>query len=326
MRPVLRDDIPVVWRDPATLEVGDPPRSQQVADCRPEVAEWILALDGSSTCREVLAVAVNRGIPAQLARDILAGLDRVGALDDLAVPPPLHDAPTEHRLALLGQAAAAGHAYGGTRLVSEVMSARLRARVEISGSGPGALSHLVEPLAALLTASGIGCVTIAPRAVSTDADLHILARVGHPEIPDDAGALPLRRSHLPVTTLGARARIGPVVEPGRTPCLRCLSLDRGDIDPRSSQPWPQRAAQIATGRGRRGLAVALDSALAAAATAQTALLAVAWIDSGIVGDAARTPGRLVDLRLPGAIPVTRTVAFHPDCACRSDSCRVPESA
>ena len=322
IRPMLRDDVPITWRDATTLEVGDPPRSVLLHNCTTETAEWILTLDGSAVRHDVLAAAVDQGIAAARAREILQLLDHARALDDLAVPPPLHDAAPDERIPLLGQAAALGHAYGSTETVREVMSARRRTTIEVSAGGAVAASRLAEPIAELLRAGGIGGVSVTPRALSTAADLHILARIGHPDVPADAGALPLRRVHLPVTTVGPRAVVGPLVEPGRTPCLRCISLTYGDTDPH----WPQRSAQLMRPRRRRGLALALDAAVVAYSITQTVLLALAWVDSPLVSDAAPPPGTTSELRLPGAIPVTRQASFHPDCACRDRHCGLPESA
>ena len=57
--------------------------------------------------------------------------------------------------------------------------------------------------------------------------------------------------HLAVVFDDDGARVGPLVEPGAGPCLRCLDLGRRDADP----AWPAIAAQLAgrpaaTGRPR----------------------------------------------------------------------------
>ena len=58
--------------------------------------------------------------------------------------------------------------------------------------------------------------------------------------------------HLPLALDGGRARIGPVVRPGRTACLTCLDADRRRDDPQ----WPIVAAQL-MGRSRPDVDVAL---------------------------------------------------------------------
>lgn len=63
-------------------------------------------------------------------------------------------------------------------------------------------------------------------------------------------------AHLPLVFDGRRARIGPVVHPGRTACLTCLDAERRRADPH----WPVIAAQLL---GRRLADV--DVALAAEA-------------------------------------------------------------
>lgn len=59
-------------------------------------------------------------------------------------------------------------------------------------------------------------------------------------------------THLPLTLDGGRARIGPVVRPGRTACLACLDADRRRDDPQ----WPVVAPQL-IGRPRPDVDVAL---------------------------------------------------------------------
>ena len=52
----------------------------------------------------------------------------------------------------------------------------------------------------------------------------------------------LRRDtpHLPVLFSDSTARVGPLVEPGRGPCLTCLELAHVDADP----SWPAMACQL----------------------------------------------------------------------------------
>ena len=59
-------------------------------------------------------------------------------------------------------------------------------------------------------------------------------------------------THLPLVLDGGRARIGPVVRPGRTACLACLDAEHRRDDPQ----WPVVAAQL-VGRARPGVDVAL---------------------------------------------------------------------
>ena len=118
----------------------------------------------------------------------------------------------------------------------------------------------------------------------------------------------LRRDvpHLAIVFDDTGARVGPLVEPGRGPCLRCLDLARRDDDP----AWPVIAAQLA---GRPAATRTERAAI------EVAALAVAVIDdrlaheSVVWSDASVTLSRV----RPGALPRRRRHAPHPECGCRA---------
>lgn len=74
--------------------------------------------------------------------------------------------------------------------------------------------------------------------------------------------------HVPVIVDRHRVRLGPVVTPGRGPCLVCLDLRRADRDP----AWPLVAAQLDTAPSEWAQPVTADPALTAAATGLCAVL------------------------------------------------------
>ena len=118
----------------------------------------------------------------------------------------------------------------------------------------------------------------------------------------------LRRDvpHLAVVFDDTGARVGPLVEPGDGPCLRCLDLGRRDADP----AWPVIAAQLAG----RPAATATTRACLEAAT-----LAIALVDdrlahgSRAMADASLTLSR----ERPAGSPRRLRHAPHPECGCRS---------
>ncbi|RZS65793.1 hypothetical protein EV187_1495 [Agromyces ramosus] len=118
----------------------------------------------------------------------------------------------------------------------------------------------------------------------------------------------LRRDvpHLAIVFDDTGARVGPLVEPGLGPCLRCLDLARRDEDP----AWPVIAAQLAG----RDAATRTDRA-----AIQVTALAVAVIDDRLAHDtAALTDASLTLSReRPGAPPRRRRHAPHPECGCRA---------
>jgi bacteriocin biosynthesis cyclodehydratase domain-containing protein len=113
--------------------------------------------------------------------------------------------------------------------------------------------------------------------------------------------------HLAVVTAPDRVVIGPLVLPGRTPCLRCLDLHRRDRDP----AWPQIVAQLLSAQVRRGRGRA-ETASATAAAGLAALQALVLLD----GHA--TPvsvGRTLELTLPDGLVERRAWRLHPSCGC-----------
>lgn len=106
-------------------------------------------------------------------------------------------------------------------------------------------------------------------------------------------------THLPLVLDGGRARVGPVVRPGRTACLACLDADRRRDDPQ----WPVVAAQL-MGRPRPDVDVALA---AEAGRAARFLLSApsGWTTRSVRLDVDSFP-RVWELHRPSA-----------DCHCRS---------
>jgi hypothetical protein len=118
--------------------------------------------------------------------------------------------------------------------------------------------------------------------------------------------------HLVAATYERVAVVGPLVLPGRTPCLTCLDLHRVDRDP----AWPVVSAQL-DGPGRRVdgtlAAPACDVVLAATAAALAAGAALAYLDAP--GHAHELAGARLEARPPGTVPRRRSWRRHPRCGC-----------
>jgi bacteriocin biosynthesis cyclodehydratase domain-containing protein len=118
----------------------------------------------------------------------------------------------------------------------------------------------------------------------------------------------LRRDvpHLAIVFDDTGARVGPLVEPGRGPCLRCLDLARRDND----SAWPAIAAQLA------GRPAATSTERAAI---EVAALAVAVIDDRLAHDSVELSDASMALsrERPGVPPRRRRHAPHPECGCRA---------
>jgi hypothetical protein len=65
-----------------------------------------------------------------------------------------------------------------------------------------------------------------------DAPLHLVVAVGEPRRALSDALVRDDVPHLWVAVLPYEVRVGPFVEPGRTPCLRCVDAHLGDLDPR----------------------------------------------------------------------------------------------
>ncbi|HVT22442.1 MAG TPA: TOMM precursor leader peptide-binding protein, partial [Mycobacteriales bacterium] len=114
------------------------------------------------------------------------------------------------------------------------------------------------------------------------------------------------RPHVMVAVKETTAQIGPLVVPGRSPCLRCVELARADRDP----AWPVLAAQLV---GDARAVEPCDVALASAAASLAAMYLLAWIDDPAAGSP--LVGGTVELGLAELTLRRRTVVAHPDCGC-----------
>jgi bacteriocin biosynthesis cyclodehydratase domain-containing protein len=113
--------------------------------------------------------------------------------------------------------------------------------------------------------------------------------------------------HLAVVVRERGLLVGPLVLPGRAPCLRCLDLHRTDRDP----AWPTVLAQL-TAPQRPPVPEEAASALLAASLA--ALQVLGHLD-GRVRPAAL--GATLEVELPDGLISRRPWSAHPGCACGS---------
>lgn len=111
--------------------------------------------------------------------------------------------------------------------------------------------------------------------------------------------------HLFATTSTRESLISSVINPGMTPCLRCLHLHRCDQDPQ----WPIIDLQVSQNP-------ALDSA-AISLVFRTAI-EVTQIVSDWVGQVESASSLLLRLGLASGLVETYPTFFHPSCGCRWD--------
>jgi bacteriocin biosynthesis cyclodehydratase domain-containing protein len=109
--------------------------------------------------------------------------------------------------------------------------------------------------------------------------------------------------HLLIEERDASILVGPLVVPGRTPCLHCLDLHRRDRD----AAWPALSAQIATAPEGPGTT--------AISTLMTAIgIAAAQVLGHLDGLEVETAGASIEVA-PAALIRRRSWAPHPACRC-----------
>jgi len=265
-RPALRPGAPLLRRDATHLQVGTSP-GIVIAD-RPGLVPLLRQLDG--------------------VRDVA----RLQAIADVAVPELEVTVAT-----VLAELRAAGAVIDASGL-DAVRRRRASWRVDFDAT-PGA-TDLADAARSTVLAAGLVHVT--------SSEPHLLVIVSFGEPPRSVYERPalLGIDHLPVVIDEDRVPIGPLVRPGRTPCVSCHDLHRTDWDP----AWPALLHQL----GRRpppGRPTALDALTSHAAAVEVAAEVVAEVD----GLPVRTTGRCLVVGPDHRDRSVWPIAFHHRCAC-----------
>jgi bacteriocin biosynthesis cyclodehydratase domain-containing protein len=249
--------------DPRLPLVWRSPQSLQLGVDRPAVV-----LETVSNAEERMLAALIGGTTRTglgLVADAAgASMDDVDALLD-RVGPALVPAPRPHQL---GSVVVSGVGAAADRIRYALEERGLLQREVVAGSRP---------------------------------DLAVLVAHFVVDPADRARWLSLDVPHATVLLGDSEARIGPIVEPGITPCLHCLELERRDAD----AAWPAIASQL------WGRAASVDTPLfAGELTSHVVRLVEARLSSGR-SEVAES------LTIDGATGshTTRGWAFHPECGC-----------
>ena len=264
--------LPLVWRSPSGVQVGIDPAVLRIDDVTEAQARMLAALAVGTSPSGLLVVAGGRTPDANRQRDELLHL----------VAPALQPAPPVSR---------------GT--------------VAISGS-----ATLAAAIAGLLADRGVTVLLAADAAELADAadaadladtadsrpDLAIV--VGHFVLAPQLHAVWLRRDipHLPVVVGDTATVVGPLVEPGKGPCLLCLELHHRDAD----WAWPAIATQL-LGR-RSGIETAILVAETAAAAARMAIDRLQRPTGGRAAESVRIDAATGE-------KLWRGWQVHPECGC-----------
>lgn len=261
-RPELRSDMPLLWREPGRLQIGD--TAVTIERATPGLYTWLQHIDGVRTWGQLeqLLDEVDDPTPDDAARAVRL-LSTCGALNDAAsMPAHWRWMGADDRYRELGDLAAAAHVFGDPHAANAVLERRNLVRAAVVGEGA-----VPDAVRRLLTISGMRVVN------DGSDDVRILARGGFPDVFDDPTADDYDRPHVNVTVFGERAVIGPMVVPGHTSCLRCRHLHRLDADP----TWSMTSLQLISA-GPRIPVPPLDRLLVQLAAIRSVLMVRQWVD------------------------------------------------
>lgn len=273
---ILRLDprFPLVWRSPDSLQLGvdDPP----------------VTLEGVSIAEErmLAALAIGATRPGLALIGAQSGLDPAQIQRFLSAVRPALERDAPDRAA--GLPSASG-------------------RVVLAGTGP-----TVDRLAWRLNEAGLDPRLVGDRpqdAIAAPAlrSAPLAVVVTHFVLDPEFYGLWLRRDipHLPIVYGDTEVRIGPLIEPGRGPCLYCLDRHRTDADP----AWPAIASQL---WGRR------SSAEDPFTASETAAIAARLLVNRLHGEPAPAhegSAETIHLDPRTGAQVLRVRSRHPECAC-----------
>jgi bacteriocin biosynthesis cyclodehydratase domain-containing protein len=216
----LDSRVPMVWRDPFSLQLGIEPSRVVLREVSTADQRMIHALSAGISRSGLAMIARSSGAAEGDVERLLERLAPV-LLPDPALAEPVQSTnsaptrPTQMTLVRPPIVAIAGH------------------------------GRTVEQIASTLTEAGIR-VTVS--ATPSDGPCDLGVAVGHYVLDPVAYGFWLRRDlpHLPVTFGDGDATVGPLVEPGSTPCLYCLEHYRRDADASwsaiASQLWGRQSA------------------------------------------------------------------------------------
>ena len=258
---------PLVWRSPDTIQLGVDHPVLRVRVPGPGLERVIDALRSGVPRTGAVMLGRTGGATPESVLDLLDELRPV-LLDDRGSEPP---APPRHWVSVDGRGTTAARlraflddlGLDAHDLDADLdLDLDLDARVTVSrhgddGSGPGSGSGLGTGTGTGIR-FGTAAGTEADAAGPATPDLAVI--IGRFAIEPARYRRWLNRDvpHLPVVFGDREVRIGPLVEPGRGPCLFCLEQARVDADP----AWPAMASQLThrpapTESPRRGLEVAV---------------------------------------------------------------------
>ncbi len=284
--PRLRSGVTVVQRSPGCVQVGLQGEVLLLEQVPEHLVGMASRLDGRSTVADLLCREDSRWLPW-----LLTTLHQNHLLVD-GPPEPAH--PTWVRVL--------GHGPTVAAMLPLLLDAGVElSLVDLSGSSVTSRSP-VRALAASLGSPRRVRVESRPSWDDPGADLTILAtRTCEPDRVLTDRLLRASSAHLVIRHHPGTAIVGPLVDPGRSPCLRCSDLRRSRADP----AWQMVALQLSRTEAPP------DPLLATWAAATAAFQALTFLTS-----------HRSDL-LGGSVRLARDEGesyqrwpAHPDCGCQ----------
>lgn len=284
MRPMLRPGLQVLRRDAQTIQFGlDWPGVAALRET-PALRAVLSQADGFKDTDGVVLAAADNDVAAQQARDALHLLIDCGILVDQAAY--RRDGVDEQTWASLWLLA------GPTRTADEVLAAQRDRSVQVCGSGRAA-----QAVRRVLSQAAM-------QMADDDADLMLIASdVEHDRALADQ-AMRDGRPHLWVGVRDLVGVIGPLVQPGRTACIRCVDAAYTDRD----RAWSTLVESAAVHRRQ---AAACDPTVAALVGAWAAQEVVAWAS----GVRPQTSGAVVEVPMGFGDVQRHEFDLHPKCGC-----------
>lgn len=322
----LRARLPVLWLGPTKVQIGTDPRwSVVLDDLSPAAVRGLVEVPQGADERAIRTTLQRRSVPPAEADAVLAHLRAAQLLVD-APAPESPDAAAWSLVEASGDGSGLVRSRSATRVrvcgldrlgtgVAMTLAAAGVGLIELDDAasvGPGDVGWWG------LTARDVGT----PRTAALARALHDahpgvrtpppghgsveLVVLGEHWVADPLRHRPLMADgvpHLSMVLREASVLVGPLVRPGRSPCLGCVDLRRAELDP----GWKTAAAQLAVTRSR----CSAETSLAAVAGALAAAQVLAHLD----GRPTVVDGAVMEIRLPDLVPRLWQVDAHADCGC-----------
>jgi hypothetical protein len=305
-----------------------PPGPARCAQLLEHLSQAELLVTSPAEARDVagLGDARDRLEPDAVTWGLVPDVERGRVTDGWdVVGPRMRRTVRVHGLGRTGWALAATLAQAGVRITCD--DRRTIRAADLGPCGPS-VEEIGQPrdrTFAQRYARALPPGNIRRQAPAAEADLVVL--VDHAVADTGAAAALVSQDvpHLSVVVGEARTVVGPLVLPGRTPCLRCFDLHRSERDP----AWPTVAAQLASHTpGTRAAieSVSPEEPEETVLAIASAALAAAQVLAHLAGRRATSVGSTLELSLPDLLPSRRAWSEHPACGCMELGDRSAERA